>query len=282
MDKGLFSGRRIAIATKHAKEQVIAPHLMQELGLICLVPDELDTDQLGTFSGEVERIDSPLETARKKCHMAMDITSTDLAIASEGSFGAHPSIPFVPGHEEMLLLIDSKNQWEFLVRKLETRTNYAHIDVSSLDQLDAFLVQSKFPSHGLIVKKNATDATECVKGLHDEFVLRKTVEDFLQRFKQCHIETDMRAMHNPTRMGVINDLTEELLQQIKTPCPQCSTPGFRVTAFERGLPCACCDMPTHSIMTEIYSCQSCLYLEKRPPSRALLKEDPMYCFHCNP
>jgi hypothetical protein len=282
MDKGLFSGRRIAIATKHAKEQVIAPHLMRELGLICLVPDDLDTDQLGTFSGEVERVDIPLETARKKCHMAMEMASTDLAIASEGSFGPHPSIPFIPGHEEFLILIDTKNQWEFIVRKVETQTNYCHIDLRSIDQLDAFLEQAKFPTHGLIVKKNASDASECIKGLHDEFVLRKTALDFLQLIKQCHIETDMRAMHNPTRMAVINDLTVELIQQIKSSCPQCDSPGFRVTAFERGLPCAWCDMPTHGVMAEIYSCQTCLYLEKRPPIRPLLKEDPKYCFYCNP
>ena len=135
----LFSGRQIVIATKHGKEQVIAPRLTNELGLHCLVPEQFDTDLLGTFSGEVDRVDTPMETARKKCQMAMDLTSVDLAIASEGSFGPHPSIPFIPAHEEYMLLIDKKNKWEFVVRKLETKTNYRQITLDSTDSLRAFL-----------------------------------------------------------------------------------------------------------------------------------------------
>lgn len=278
----LFSGRRIVIATKHGKEQAIAPHLLESLGLNSFVTDLLDTDLLGTFSGEVERLENPLDTARQKCHLAMEITSADLAIASEGSYGAHPSIPFIPAHEEYLILIDRKNHWEFIVKRLETKTNYRHLTLSSSDLPQDFLVQANFPSHALIVKKSADDPTDCVKGIHDEFELKKTAQDFFQRFKKYHIETDMRAMHNPTRMAVIHDLTIELIQQIKSACPQCDAPGFRVTAFERGLPCAYCGLPTHSVKSEIFSCQMCSYTQKRAPIHKLKNEDPKYCMYCNP
>lgn len=283
MAKGnLFWGRQIVIATKHAKEKVIAPHLTKELGLNCFVPDQLDTDLLGTFSGEVDRVDSPLDTARKKCQMAMDLTSVDLAIASEGSFGPHPSIPFIPAHEEYLLLIDKKNNWEFVVRKLETKTNYHQITLHSTDSLPELIALTQFPSHALIVKKSADDASDCVKGITQENILFHTVETFIKRFGKCHIETDMRAMYNLTRMGIIDVMTKSLIHQIQTACPSCQAPGFRLKDFVRGLPCAYCGEATRSVKAEIYACQSCSYTESRIPGHAMLKEDPMYCDYCNP
>jgi uncharacterized protein with PIN domain len=266
----------------HGKEHAIAPQLTKELGVYCFVTDQLDTDQLGTFSGEINRIDSPLEAARKKCQMAMDIASVDLAIASEGSFGPHPSIPFIPAHEEFLLVTDTKNKWEFVVRKLESNTNYRQITLNSLEPLDAFLTQVKFPTHALIVKKSEKDASVCVKGIHDKQVLLQTIEHFFSRFGQCTVETDMRAMHNETRMGVIETMTASLIQQMKTVCPACQVPGFRLQEKVRGLPCALCGKPTRSVKAEIYACQSCTYTENRPAGHKMLKEDPMYCDFCNP
>ena len=277
-----FDGRAIAIATKHGKEAVIAPRLSEALGLRCVNSDQLDTDTLGTFSGEVERRLNPLETARLKCSLAMEITGTELAIASEGSFGAHPSIPFIPAHEELLVLIDKKNAWEFVVRRLETRTNYSQILLQSYDELDGFLTQAQFPSHAIIIKKSADDPTDCVKGVHDEKALRETIHRFMQRYGQCSLETDMRAMHNPTRMIVIDALTLELVQQIQSACPVCNTPGFRLTDIQRGLLCSNCGLPTRSVKSEVYRCQYCQHTEQRAPSHGLKMEDPMYCDFCNP
>lgn len=277
-----FSGRSLVVATQHGKERVIEPCLKEAFGVHAFVIDQLNTDSLGTFSGEVERIASPLETAQKKCHMAMDISGVDLSIASEGSFGPHPSIPFIPAHEELLLLIDKKNAWEFVVRKLETKTNYGQISIQSLDELEGFLEQSLFPSHGLIVKQSADDANGCVKGIHDLDVLLDTLVSFLKKQGHCCVETDMRAMHNPSRMKVIEDLTLELIQQIQCTCPQCQTPGFRITDVLRGLPCALCARPTRRVKSEIFACQTCHYTELRAPGHALTAEDPMYCDFCNP
>ena len=36
-----FQGRKIVIATKHGKEQVIGPQLTRELGLYCFVTEQL-------------------------------------------------------------------------------------------------------------------------------------------------------------------------------------------------------------------------------------------------
>ncbi|MFX5009088.1 DUF6671 family protein, partial [Acinetobacter baumannii] len=82
--------------------------LEEALGVTCIIPAEFNSDIFGTFSGEIERELNPLETARKKCYAAMELTGCYLAIASEGSFGAHPIIGFVPADEELLVLIDRK------------------------------------------------------------------------------------------------------------------------------------------------------------------------------
>ena len=70
----MFSGRNLVIATKHEKERVIAPVLELELGVKCFTTPNLNTDELGTFTGEVERKDVPVMTARKKCLRAMGLT----------------------------------------------------------------------------------------------------------------------------------------------------------------------------------------------------------------
>ena len=64
----MFEGRKLLIATKHKKEIVIAPILEKELGVTCFVAPDLDTDELGTFTGEVERRDDPFTTARKNAY----------------------------------------------------------------------------------------------------------------------------------------------------------------------------------------------------------------------
>ena len=110
----IFEGRRLVIATKHKKETVIAPLLEKHLGVQCFVPEDFDTDVLGTVSGEIERKDGPLETVRKKCLQAMEQTNCDLAIASEGSFGPHPTIFMAHADDEILIFIDNKNILEIL------------------------------------------------------------------------------------------------------------------------------------------------------------------------
>lgn len=277
-----FKGRRIVVATKHAKEKVIAPRLTNAFKLDCFVSDQIDTDLLGTFTGEVERVLSAYESAKRKCNWAMDVTQANLAIASEGSFGPHPSFPFMAAHEEMLLLIDRKNNWEFLVKSLATDTNFYSATVESMEQLEPFLQRALFPTHALIVKKSVHDATHCCKGIQTLDLLHETVRHFIDKYGSCQVETDMRAMHNPTRMHLIGELTDRLIYQMRQTCPACSTPGFRMTAIERGLPCILCGSPTRSVAVEIFSCQNCSHTDRRKRPDAPEKEDPMYCDFCNP
>ena len=80
----MFENRKLLIATKHGKEQVIAPLVEQALGVSCFVTTKFDTDTLGTFSGEVPRKEDALSTLRNKCLLAMEKNGCELGIANEG------------------------------------------------------------------------------------------------------------------------------------------------------------------------------------------------------
>ena len=278
----MFSGRKLLIATKHQKEIVIAPLLERELGVKCFVAKHFDTDLLGTFTGEVERKDDPITTARNKCLMAMQQYDCDLAVASEGSFGAHPSIFFVPADDEILLFIDKKNKLEITGRELSTETNFSGKEIKIEKQLIDFARQAKFPSHGLIIRKAKNDLTEIVKGITSWEELKATFHRYMIKYGTSFVETDMRAMYNPKRMKVIENATEKLIAKIKSPCPLCSTPGFGVVDARKGLRCKQCNFPTSSVLSYIYTCQKCSYTKEEMYPNHKTTEEPMYCDICNP
>ena len=278
----MFNGRKLLIATKHEKEKVIAPLLEMELGVKCFVAENFDTDVLGTFTGEVERKDDPITTARNKCLMAMEKENCDLAIASEGSFGAHPSIFFVHADDEMLLFIDKKNDLEIIARELSTDTNFNGEEIKTEKELKDFAKRVKFPTHGLIIKKAKEDFTEIVKEITDWRKLKTTYYHFIEKYGTAFIETDMRAMYNPSRMKVIEKATRKLITKIKSCCPQCSTAGFSITDAKKGLPCSLCGFKTRSTLSYIYICQKCSYTKEEMFPNNKKVEDPMYCDVCNP
>lgn len=278
----MFKGRRLLIATKHEKEKVIAPILERELGVQCFVSTNFDTDLLGTFTGEIDRKEDSITTVRNKCLMAMELNNCDMCIASEGSFGSHPSIFFAHADDEFLLFIDKKNNLEIIARELSMNTNFNGSVISSKKELDEFAERVKFPSHGLIVRKDENDFVEIEKGITDWEKLTEVYHHLIKQHGSVYVETDMRAMYNPTRMSVIENVAKKLAEKINSLCPSCSIPGFGVTDGKRGLPCQYCNFPTRTTLSYIYSCQKCSYTqeEKYPNNKHF--EDPMYCDICNP
>ncbi len=282
MSHSLFSGRQICIATKHGKESVIATVLQDTLEVECFVPENFDTDQLGTFSGEIEREASPIETIRKKCKLAMEATGCDLVVASEGSFGSHPTLFFVPAGEEFIMLMDATNNLEIVARHITTDTNFGAEKVMSWEALMEFADKAKFPDHGLIIKNTEKDWSFIAKGIQTENSLKSAFEECMHHHGEVFVETDMRAMVNPTRMNAIAKTAEELVRIIQSECLNCSMPGFDVVEHQSGLPCSNCGMPTKSTLQDIYRCQHCNFEEIRKFPRGKQQEDPMYCDFCNP
>lgn len=278
----MFQGRNLLIATKHEKERVIAPILEKVLGVKCFTPPELDTDELGTFTGEVERKNGPIDTARNKCLMAMEQANCDLAVASEGSFGPHPAIHFVPSDDEFLILIDKQNNLEIIARELSLETNFFSAHIHSEKQLNEFSNKVNFPSHGLIIRKSNDDFSEIIKGITNSDELYKTFQSFITKHGKAYVETDMRAMHNPTRMRVIEKATYSLVDKAISLCPDCSTPGFAITDRKEGLPCQLCSFPTRSTLSHTYTCTKCNCMKEEKYPNGKQAEEPMYCDLCNP
>jgi hypothetical protein len=278
----MFKDRRLIIATKHHKERILAPLLEQELGVKCFIDETFDTDTLGTFSGEVQREQDPLSTARLKCLKAMERNNCDLGVASEGSFGPHPSLFFASADDEFLIFIDKKNDLEIVVRELSTETNFNGRAITSENDLMEFANLTKFPSHALILKPSKENTEDMVKGITCSRDLKAAFRAILKKHGQIYAETDMRAMLNPSRMAVIEAAARKLVDKIKSLCPKCETPGFGVTDTKTGLPCDLCGMPTASIKSLIHQCKKCDYKLEKKPSHGKTTEDPTYCDFCNP
>ena len=278
----MFQNRKLLVATKHHKELMIAPIFEKELGLRCFVSDKFDTDILGTFSGEVSRKDDALTTLKKKCFLAMEKNHCDLVIASEGSFGAHPSVFFASADDELMMLIDAKNDLEIVVREISMDTNFNASSITNETELLEFAKRVSFPSHGLILKPSENDYSKVIKGITDFDILKKHFYDFKNEYGSVYVETDMRANFNPTRMKVIEKATQKLVEKIRSLCPNCDTPGFGVTNLKSGLPCKWCGSPTKSTKSHIYQCQKCQFEQEKLYPNDKKTEDPMYCDHCNP
>ncbi|MCU0429015.1 MAG: hypothetical protein MUF42_03510 [Cytophagaceae bacterium] len=278
----LFSNRKLIIASKHQKELVIQPLFEQALALRCVVDEKLDTDQLGTFSGEIERTLSPLEAAREKCRRAMALNACDMAIASEGSFGPHPSYYFLNANEEFLVFMDLKNDLEIAVRHLSLDTNFNGKEIYSEEELLHFAQEVGFPDHGIIVKNTKENFTSLLKGITQPAILMEAYRTTMRAHGSVYVETDMRAMYNPTRMKVIEVAAKKLLEKVRSCCPACDTPGFEITEATRGLPCARCGAPTPAVKSVRYSCKRCGHSLDRLFPDNKQTEDPMYCSFCNP
>lgn len=266
----------------HRKELALQEILEEKLGVELVIPADFDTDDFGTFSGEVERTASPLETARQKCLRAMEVTGHDLAIASEGSFGAHPTIGFLPACEEILLLVDKKHNLEIKAKVISTQTNFSGNQYFNFDDARYFAAQAGFPTHGLIVRKDKNDVMEIHKGITSWDAFKDSFDYFVARYGKAYVETDMRANYNPTRMKVIRDTAENLVKAVQKLCPECGTPGFEVKKITRGLPCAECGAPTETALSYTYCCKKCNHsVETRYPENRVA-EEAMFCNACNP
>lgn len=262
----------------HGKERAIIPVLERSVGVRCNFAAHLNTDAFGTFTGEIPRVLSTMDAARRKCELCHLETGADLVLASEGSFGPHPVIGFFPVDEELILLKDFVNDYEIHVTHISGATNFASSEINDETALNDFLLNCGFPSHGVIVRVREDNGIKFLKDITDREVLRKLL---IEKGK-FHLETDMRAFRNPTRMTVIQQTAELLAERINSLCPACSAPGFGVKYAVPGLHCSSCGSETRSVLKNVLGCVSCSYTEERYYPKGKKSEDPMYCDICNP
>jgi hypothetical protein len=272
------------MTTKHAKSIAVAPEFSEILGA-AVAEYPVDTDALGTFSGEIERRGSALDCARRKCELGMDLLNAEFGIASEGSFGPHSFIPFIPGGQEILYFIDHKRNFHLHVSRLSEQTNYRMQAVDSFEALQEFAAETQFPSHALAIRPNLPKSRKSIhKGIN-------TPEEFERSFQLSRgqssdglvwVETDMRAHMNPTRMSEIGELARQLAQRLATHCPACRPPGWGLVNAEKGLRCEYCDQPTEMIAQEVCGCVLCDHTERSQRRDGLVSAPQLHCGWCNP
>ena len=272
------------MTTKHGKQLALGPAFEEVLGAR-IVALALDTDRLGTFSGEIERVGTPVECARRKCEWGLEVGGGELGVASEGSFGPHPVVPFLGSGEEVLYFIDRKRDFQLHVRHSGLETNFRSATVDRLAELHAFAETAGFPGHALILRAAGPVAAGV---LHKGLRTVKALEAAFAASREAsaagsvHVETDMRAHRNPTRMETIRALAGELARRLATPCPACAAPGWGRVGVERGLACAWCGAETGRVRREVLGCAKCAHRERRAPAHGLEKADPGDCPRCNP
>jgi len=183
-------------------------------------------------------------------------------------------------------LVDAENEIEIVGWELSTDTNFSGTEVASYEDALTFAETIGFPQHGLVAKYLTSNGEKKIaaKGLISSKALKQAIAEAIQFSTdgKVYLETDMRAMYNPTRMKVIEKATVNLLSKIKSTCPQCNWPGFEITEWVEGLPCESCLMPTKRILKHIYLCKKCAFEKtvKYPNSDKYCK--PQECDFCNP
>lgn len=282
----LFNNRVAVLATMHKKERAIAPLLEKELGIKVTVPQNFNTDRFGSFTREIERSVSQIEAAKLKAQKVLLLTGESLAIASEGSFAPHPSFPYISCNREVVIFIDRQNNLEIVGQEISTDTNHSYMKAKDIKQAFEFAEKVGFPEHALVVMLNdyPKNSDEIIKGITTETELVKAVNYGLTKSPNgtVHLETDMRAMYNPTRMKNIEKATCNLLEKIHSLCPKCFTPGFDIIQRIQGLPCEWCSAPTTLTRAVIYKCQKCGFRKEKIFPDEKQFADPSQCMYCNP
>ena len=284
IDSHPYTGRTVVLATMHGKETAIAPPFRELLGLEVLRASGIDTDQLGTFTGERPRPGSMLETAKAKAELGLTGTGEQLGLASEGSFGPHPVIPFMAGGVELILFVDRERGLAISETMPSPATNFAHRLVSGDEDCGDFLAHVGFPSHALVVSPNEASERWFEKGIRDYDALRRAIALAVldSADGRALVQTDMRAHMNPTRMQSLQVLARRLAARLARLCPACNGPGFGRVDVERGLPCEACDTPTEGILNEIAGCSSCAYRHRVARRDGLTRAPQAQCPRCNP
>ena len=282
MSRHPYAKQRIGLATMHAKERAVAPPFRRLLDAEVIVVPCLDTDQLGTFSGEIPRPGDLVHTALLKADLVFDRLDVDCALASEGSYGPIDRLPLSAGGLEILAFIDNRRGIR-LVETLRThRTNWRlwRFKAGSPDVVKAVLSLG-FPRFGVFVIAGS-DPSRPVKDLTrlDEVVAAVDREAGRSADGEAILIADMRAHRNPTRMRVLRALSYRLARRLALLCPKCGAPGFGHLDSRRGLPCEDCGAPTHWIDFEIDGCSACGHAVVRPRKDGRRSAPRLSCQAC--
>lgn len=276
-----YRGRTAALATKHDKGSLIAPAMGDLLGLR-VEEVNVDTDALGTFTGEVPRSGTQWEAAVDKARLGMRALGVSLGFGSEGSIAPFEASPLLLVDTELVVLVD--DHAGFVIEAVEIGFSppvmNAEVATDDLGQLP--LTAAGFPDHALIVRPSGL-FSPIFKGIREPEKLQAAIRSCAAASPEAtaHVESDFRAHQHPWRRGVIARAAERLARRLASLCPDCGAPGWGISHHDDGAPCLDCGHPTRFPLVEHWRCAACR-LHRSAPTRYSTGVDPGHCPLCNP
>lgn len=278
MTASAYADATIVFATMHGKAALAAPAFSLQHRAKVVAPPTIDTDQFGTFTGDIERTRVPIDTAMAKIRLGLELTGVQYGLASEATYSS--TLGVIAHHHELLVFYDSER--EMVVRESE-HTTFSAVSgatISHPDQAKNVAARLGFPAISLVVISATPSGIHARKGIATEDALEAAVAELLQISTTVRIEPDYRAHLNPQRQVVIRSLAERMAARLTVRCTECQAPGWGQTGVESGLPCRACGSPTPSIKAKIFGCSACQHCVIHATEPA--SEDPALCFQCNP
>jgi hypothetical protein len=273
-----YSGVVASLATKHQKERWIAPAFNQLDIKIKHAP--IDTDQLGTFSGEIPRIGRPNEVVLKKARAGMVHAGTNFGLASEGSVGPDSKLLFVNSDVELMAWIDDENEIE-IVESIKSFDLVAGSKSFKINEpYQDFLKNIDFPNHAVILRGEAPN-TKIFKGVVDLKELNNLISELFKESQSVIIESDLRAHCSPSRQLVIKNLAKKLVDRLAKLCEECGQPGWGEIDFTYGLNCdQCGELNERAISGKVLGCCKCNNRKEILSERNAISAAE--CNYCNP
>lgn len=279
------SGLTISFLTKHGKEHLLAPKLMESLLAELVHTAAFDTDTLGTFDLTIPRTLSPIEAALKKAYLACELTACDKGLGSEGSFSSFMGLGLQ--NTEILAFVDKSNGLEVIASAQQSLPNFvieAHSKEDALVKLQTYMPEQKWMFKSL-------------EGWHKGLDAGNIVND-IQSWPM-RIEPDFRAMHSPYRQTTILSAADDLILRLSSSCPKCERIDFVPVASNEGLPCEICGQATNKPKPPLLKCKACAYtaenanehlnkqlnkqLNSEPcKASSSISASAFYCNFCNP
>lgn len=278
---GDYAGSVIAMGTMHGKEQQVAPAFAAQLGACVIAPPGIDTDQFGTFAGEIIRTLTPVAAAAAKARLAMSAANVAHGLASEASYDTWYGV--LVRHQEILVFVDDARGIQVVEGVNTLGAAGPPQVVETAREAVAAARRFGFPEQGAVVKASVNDSVQVFgKGLMDALTLVDVVNAAVSKADdhRAWVEPDRRAHHNPGRRDVLTTLASRLASRLATACPDCSCPGYGKVATRDGLPCRACGYPTSLAAADIFGCPACDH--RSEVARMERGADPKCCLQCNP
>ncbi len=278
MTRTPYAGATMVFGTMHGKQDCVAPAFREHLHATVVAADGIDTDQFGTFTGEIARTLTPRDAALSKARLATALTGLPYALASEATYASGFGIG--AEHHELLLFHDGRRE---LTITESTVTLVPFPPVSTvLTPTDALAAAARigFPDTAVVLTAETADGVNRHKGIVTPEALLDAARALLERAPRVEIGVDCRAHANPARREVLAALATRLARRLATHCPACAAPGWGLVDVRRGLPCAACRLPTTGITADVFGCAACDHRLSHPRSQQ--SAGPEGCEGCNP